>query len=262
MTICIGAICENRSKGVVASDRMVTERILSIEFEHDEPKFESLANRCIVLTAGEALSPTDIFRAVKPQIEPSLKISDIAQKIAEAFINYKMKRVENHALRPRGLTFEEFKERQKTLLPEVVIRLDSAIASAKMNLFILLVGIDVDGAHVYAIFDPGQAICFDRLGFHAIGSGLPHAVSTFIAFNYAPAFSLKKAAYTVYEAKKNAEKAPGVGKALDMAIVDGDGTRYISEEEIGILDKAYQERKSLIQTQSSKIEETLDELPW
>jgi len=40
MTICIGVICENRKKAIFASDRMLTSPGLSIEFEHDEPKYE------------------------------------------------------------------------------------------------------------------------------------------------------------------------------------------------------------------------------
>lgn len=262
MTICIGALCENRTKGIVASDRMVTESRLSIKFEHDEKKFESLSDTCVALTAGEALSPTELFRTVKSEIEDSSKLSDIAEKVAEAFRNLKMKRVENAVLKPRGLTFNSFKKSQKTLLPEVVIRLDNTIAGAKMNLFILLVGTDVDGAHIFMVADPGQTLCFDRLGFHAIGSGLPHAVSTFITYNYTAAFSLKKAAYTVYEAKRNAEKAPGVGKALDMAVVDNNGVRYINDEEMEILDKAYKERKTLAKSESERIEKIISTLPW
>ena len=262
MTICIGAICENRSKGVIASDRMVTERMLSVEFEHDEPKFEILSNNCIALTAGEALPPTELFRAVKLQIQESSKIKDMAEAVAETFRNFKRKRIENLVLKQRNLTFDSFLEKQKMLLPEIVIRIDNQIATAKMNLFILLVGIDEGGAHIFVIVDPGHSVCFDRLGFHAIGSGLPHALSTFISYNYTPVFSLKKAAYVVYEAKKTAEKAPGVGKELDMAIVDGEGVKPISEKDIEILDNAYKQRIAIAAAQSQKMDEFIKALRW
>ena len=262
MTICIGAICENRSKGVIASDRMVTNRMLSIEFEHDEPKFEILSDNCVALTAGEALAPTELFRAVKPKIQDSPDIKDIAEAVAQAFRKFKRKRIEHVVLSQRNLTFDSFLEKQQKLLPEIVIRIDSQIAKAKMNLFILLVGIDESGARIFAIVDPGHAVCFDRLGFHAIGSGLPHAASTFISYDYTPAFSLKKAAYVVYEAKKIAEKAPGVGEGLDMAIVDEEGVKPISEKDIKILDDAYKQRIAIAVTQSQKMDKLINALAW
>lgn len=247
---------------MIASDRMVTERMLSVEFEHDEPKFEVLSDNCVALTAGEALPPTELFRAVKLKIQDSSRIKDIAEYVAEAFRDFKRQRIETQLLKQRGLTFSSFLEKQKKLLPEIVIRLDSQIAGAKINLTFLLVGIDDSGAHIFAVVDPGHTVCFDRLGFHAIGSGLPHALSTFISYDYTPAFSLKKAAYVVYEAKKTAEKAPGVGKELDMAIVDERGVTSISKKDIEVLDNAYMQRIAIAKAQSKKMDELINALPW
>lgn len=262
MTICIGVICENRTKGVVASDRMITERLLSVEFEHGERKFELLSEKCIGLSAGEALPPTEIFRNAKANIPDASNIQGIAETVSKAFRDYKKKRIEALILRQRGLTVDDFLEKQRSLLPEIAIRLDQQISGFKMNLNILLVGVDQTGAHMFRIVDPGHSICFDRLGFHAIGSGLPHALATIIAYNYTPALSLKKSAYIVYEAKRNAEKAPGVGKELDLCVVDDNGVRDISNADIEILEKAYKERTAIAISRSEKIEEILNSLEW
>ena len=262
MTICIGAICEKRAKAVCASDRMVTSRQLLIEFEHNEPKFEILTKKCLALTAGEALPPTEIFRKARSEIQDSPRIGEIAIAVEKNFASVRTKRVEDLFFKPRMLTVQTFIQAQRVMNPNVVLRLDRTIETTIMNLQVLIVGVDMDGGHLYQVIDPGHAECFDRLGFHAIGSGLPHAISTFITYNYTPEVPLKEAVYIIYEAKRNAEKAPGVGKAIDMAILDDQGVRIINPEEINLLEKIYQERNSILETQKQKMEGMIDALPF
>lgn len=261
MTICIGALCEKRTKAVFASDRMVTSRQLLVEFEHDEPKFERLTDKCIALTAGEALPPTELFRATRSAIQDSPRISEIASVVEKNFREIRMKRVEDRFFKPRRLTIQTFLQAQRVMNPDVVLRLDRAIETTKMSLAVLLVGVDMDGAHLYQIADPGHAECFDRLGFHAVGSGLPHAISTFITYNYTPQVTLKRAVYIMYEAKKNAEKAPGVGETTDIAIVRDEGARIINPDEIKLLESIYDKRTSLTRSQNEKMEEMINALP-
>lgn len=262
MTICIGAICEKRAKAVCASDRMITSRQLLIEFEHNEPKFEILTKKCLALTAGEALPPTEIFRKARTEIQDSPRIAEIAVAIEKNFASARMKRVEDLHFKPRGLTLQNFIQAQRVMNPNVVLRLDRTVETTKMNLQVLIVGVDMDGGHLFQVVDPGHAECFDRLGFHAVGSGLPHAVSTLITYNYTPQVSLKEATYIIYEAKRNAEKAPGVGKAIDMAILDDQGIRIIKPNEIDLLEKIYQARLFTLKAQKEKMEEMISGLPF
>jgi len=241
---------------------MVTSRQLLIEFEHDEAKFEVLTKKCVALTAGEALPPTEIFRAARTEIQDSPRISEIADIVEKNFVRMRMRRVENLFFRPRQLTIQNFIQAQRVMNPNVVLRLDRLIETTKMNLNILIVGVDMDGGHLFQIIDPGLAECFDKLGFHAIGSGLPHAISTFIAYRYTPQVPVKKAVYIVYEAKRNAEKAPGVGRAIDMAIVDSQGIKIIKPNEIDLLEKIYQEKISIEKNQKEKMEEMINALPF
>ena len=261
MTICIGALSEKRTKAVFACDRMVTSRQLLIEFEHDEPKFETLTGKCIALTAGETLPPTELFRAARTEIQDSPRISEVASVVEGNFQKMRMKRVEDSFFKPRGLTVQNFLQAQRVMNPNVVLRLDRQIETTKLNVNILIIGVDMDGAHIYQVVDPGHAECFDKLGFHAIGSGLPHAISTFIRYNYTPQVALKRAVYLVYEAKKNAEKAPGVGKATDVAIVEDQGIRIIKPDEIHLLEEIYDKRTSLTKSQNEKMDEMIDALP-
>ena len=87
MTICLAAICDNSSRLVVASDSMITNRALSIEFEHLTKKMTELSDSCVALTAGDALTHTELFTSVQDEIKklksPTLK--NIISKIKECY---------------------------------------------------------------------------------------------------------------------------------------------------------------------------------
>lgn len=264
MTICIGTLCEDRKCAVVASDRMLTNPALSVEFEHDEPKYEILSTRCVALTAGEALPPTELCREVISKVSEltSPKINKIANTVCEEFRKYKKKRVEEKYFKPRGLdNIEQYLQVQRHLNDNVVLRLERAIESEELSISFLIVGGDDEGSHIYEVSDPGHAECFDRVGFHAIGSGLPHAIATFISWNFTPRIDLNHATYITYEAKKHAEKAPGVGKiATDIALITNEGINFIKEEELKSLEKIYKKRISATNASIRKIEEMIEKL--
>ena len=69
LTICIGALCENNSKVIVASDKMLTHEGLSVEFEQRTPKMEKLSNFCVALTSGAALLPVELCKKVRERDE-------------------------------------------------------------------------------------------------------------------------------------------------------------------------------------------------
>lgn len=116
--------------------------------------------------------------------------------------------------------------------PEIAITLDSQIVSTEYDLEILVCGVDDEGSHIYRIFDPGVSECFDSLGFNAIGTGAIHAVSNFISHEYTSNISLEKALYITLEGKIISENAPGVGELTDIAIIDEDGIKYLTTEDI------------------------------
>lgn len=69
LTIVIGTICDGGKKAIAISDKMITAVGLSIEFEHKSQKLEKIANDCILLIAGSALNPTEVFENVKNEYE-------------------------------------------------------------------------------------------------------------------------------------------------------------------------------------------------
>jgi 20S proteasome alpha/beta subunit len=127
---------------------------------------------------------------------------------------------------------------------EVALTLQNAIDQYEFGLNVLVGGVDDSGAHIYNIVDPGTSVAFDAIGYHAIGSGYPHAVTTLITNDYDQDIPSAKALLITYEAKKIAERAPGVGANItSVAIINNKEAKLFNPSEVQELDKVYNEKR-------------------
>ena len=245
MTICISAICDQGKKIILASDSMLTNRGLAIEFEQPTRKMTELSQGCIALTAGDALAHTEMFGAVQQDIETLKKpsIYAIVKAVKECYQDIRKRDIVEGILIPIGYhSFQEFVKAQQIMLPEIAMKIQHDIDIYQYGLSILLSGFSGEKAHIYGIFDPGTSACYDALGFHAIGSGLPHAVNTLIARECFPTTEWEEALMIVYEAKKMAEKAPGVGSRFtNICIMTANNSFYLSSEIVDNLADVYKQ---------------------
>ena len=243
MTVCIAAICDKNKTLVLASDSMLTNQGLSIQFEHPTRKMTPLSESCIALTAGDALAHTELFNAVLGQVAKlkTPSVDEMVIRIKTCYKNIRQREIEENVLHPRGFgSFKEFYEAQRVLVPDIAMSIQNDIERYDYGLQIVVAGISDGVAHIYGVFDPGTSKCFDAIGFHAIGSGLPHAVNTLIARGINQSTPLAEAVVVVYEAKKMAEKAPGVGSNItDICIMRQNRSVDFPREQIGELDKIH-----------------------
>jgi len=229
---------------VLATDSMITNEGLSVQFEHPTKKMTRLSSGCIALTAGDALAHTELFNMVQEKITKlkAPSVIEIVGKIKECYQYIRKNEIKDRILSPRGFdSFEDFYQAQKVLHPDVAVVIQGQIDRYDYGLAILVAGISEGGAHIYGILDPGTSKCYDAIGFHAIGSGLPHAINTLIARGYNQSMSLAEALLVVYEAKKMAEKAPGVGSSItDICVMNSQGTTEFPRDKISELQKEYE----------------------
>ena len=259
MTQIIGVICENGKKAIALCDRMLTTADLSLAFEHETPKIEGLTSNCVALTAGSALIHEPIFREVKKRFreQPKPSITRIVDSLVEEYQKLRFKRLEQSIFRRYGLTIQEFYNIQGRLHDGVVMRLTEEMRKYTLDLHILVVGVDSEGAHLYHIHNPGIAEPFNALGFCCIGTGQRHADTTFAYRRYSPSLPLKKALLIAYEAKKKAEMAGGVGKMTDIVILDENGWHFLSEDSKDMLEKVYnsiEERTTYLKEVEAELE--------
>lgn len=261
MTICIGVLCEERKKAVACSDRMLTSYDATLAFEHDEPKIIKLFDNCLTLTAGPATIHQPIFQAVQSEIrEAKPNISEIAEKIKEKYQECRRSLMSDIVFSRRGLTIDYFYDNQRTIHESTIMELNEEMDEWDLGLEIIVVGVDRSSdSHVYQILNPGFAIPHNPLGFCCIGTGKRHADVTFAYRRFTPSFSLKRAVYVAFEAKKRAEMAGGVGSVTDIAIISDPEREpeFLESETIEQLEKIYEEME---RTRGREIDDAVSEL--
>jgi len=248
VTICIGVVCDNSKKAIAISDRMITdEEYLQVKFEHLVPKIDVLCDNCVVMIAGDALEPWEYLRQVKSRISGKnrLPIHQVLEYVKEEFVKLRNKRLNENVFHKRELTLKEFYGNQTNLDTELVTMLDQMVEDQKLELNLLLVGVDDDGAQIHWVFDPGTSKAFNDLGYCSIGIGDRHSDITFVDSKYTPKVPFKQALYLAYKAKKRAESAPGVGeKFTDIAIIDPK-YKFVSDSTITELERVFQDERKL-----------------
>lgn len=214
MTICIGALNSNSKYLVLATDSMLTNSYLSIEFEHQTRKMTKLSDTCLVLTAGDALAHSEMFIMAQEKISTlsSPSVTTIVETLKECYQKLRQRAVNELYLIPRGFkNIDEFNQAQRILNTDIVYSIKGEFDKYRHGLDLLVGGVGETNAHLYIITDPGTSLCFDAVGFCAIGSGLPHALNSLIQSECFEGNTLQESIMMVYESKLTAEKAPGVG---------------------------------------------------
>lgn len=246
MTICLATICDEGKQVILMSDTMITEDgHLSIEFEHKRPKIIKLADNCAVATAGDALVHTELFEAVSTDVDKlkEPKISGIVENIVNCFADLRLRKIQEQFIKRRGIPdIETFYRMQQSMMPDIALMVQNDIDGYGVDLDVLVAGVDATGAHIHYVGDPGTSMTWDSIGYHAVGSGTPHAVTTLIVNDYNQGIPLNKALLITYEAKKIAERAPGVGSNTDVAIINNDGVKMFNSSEIQTLDEVYKKK--------------------
>lgn len=243
MTICIAAICDNYKGVVVATDSMLTSSYLSLEFEQPTKKMTPLSDQCVALTAGNAVAHTELFNEVQGRMNNlrSPAVPAIVNELKRCYQSIRRQEIIERVLKPRGFdSFEEFYQAHRLLIPEIVTSIHYEIDRYDYGLSIIATGLTNGRAQIYHIGDPGTSQCYDAIGFHTIGSGSPHATNSLTARSCHQDLSLPDVFIRVYEAKKMAERAPGVGRQSNFAIIHKEKTKYITNDKIELIENIYE----------------------
>jgi 20S proteasome alpha/beta subunit len=245
MTICLAVICDKGERVIMASDSMLTSSGLSIEFEHRKPKLMAVSNNCVMATAGDALVHTELHEATCESAEALNKptVGQIVDCVKKAYTGLRQQKIVETILLPKGFEgIDDFYHKQRNIMPEIAMTIQRQIDRFDYGLDVLLGGVDTR-AHIHGIENPGTSAPYDSIGYSAIGSGYPHATTTFIANEYHEDFPLHSALLVAYEAKKISEKAPGVGANMtNMCVIAKNGVKMLSDNDIRKIDQVYKSR--------------------
>jgi 20S proteasome alpha/beta subunit len=265
MTVGIGVLCENGKSVVVAADKMVTFGA-PMNLITEPPalkKITQLNARCALIFSGSVPDGEEIVAAALQQAGNMGKssIEKIAGIVKSAYVSLKKKRVEETILEPMlSADFGKF----QTLVAQspssqILQQIVAMVMQHNMQLELIVAGTDDTGAHLFIASHPGQVAPADTMGFAAIGSGGLHAAIRVSLAQHTKAASLADGVYGVYEAKKAAEVAPGVGKLTDMAVIRDGKIRFADSQLFAMLESVRKERPTLTEEERKSLQKGCDE---
>jgi hypothetical protein len=254
LTVCIAALCkgeDDEPRAIVATDRMVTAGDF-LEFEHSGSKMVQLAERAVVMVAGNTL---DGMRLVNEAAADDLPehIAAVAVTLGGRYAATRIWRAEQAVLNPHGLSLESFHGMHRGLNEQVVMLLENQLSQYNLGVELLLAGVDESGAHIYTNGNPGGGNTnHDPIGWAAIGIGAPHVLSTMAGYVHSATADYKQTLFRVYSAKRGAEVAPGVGRETEMAVISNDGLKRLSNDDLDRLALIFDEFRSITSTELHK----------
>lgn len=257
MTICVAAIFrwvydgEKQDIGpavVTASDRMLTDEGLGIEYEPNQYKGAHLTDRIMALVSGDVTVHSAVLQTLIPSLssKPDDRVGVVASMYAQRVRQLIAQRAANRFLSPLGLDANTFLSRQKEMDPALVMELSNRLLDQEVEGEALIVGCEGDtAAHIYSVDKRGAVRCHDDLGFAVVGIGGIHAAGQFMTYSYTNMWGWYPALAITYAAKKRSEIAPGVGKETDMFYITRSGVAQIPQETRTAVGAAFDESERL-----------------
>ena len=242
---------------------LLSAPFLTVEFDHQDTKIDQISNNCVALSSGDALCVQDVLVAgigTATQLQnPSIKT--LADRVKHQFCEIRKQRINDFVLGPRGIDFDRFYQGGmiSQFPQDLAMLIDSQVQSYQLGTRILIAGVDDSGGHIFSIADPGSMLCFDRVGYHAIGAGHRHALLKLVALGQHQSKTVNETVFNVFCAKRVAELAPGVGQATSMKIVSRSGTHDISQNDLDYLAPAYDQHANPI---NDSINKAISALPF
>jgi 20S proteasome alpha/beta subunit len=258
-------MCEEGKAVVVAADKMVTFGApMNLQMEPSAlRKITKINDESVVLFSGSVPDSEEIITATKKQLQGlgQLTTLNVAESVKTSYAALKAKRVQETILGPFiGADFATF----RTLLAQspssqMLQQILAMVMQHNLQAEALVAGIDATGAHLFAVNHPGVLLPVETTGYSAAGSGGIHAAVRLSLGQQNKVFSLVDTVYNVYEAKKAAEVAPGVGKQTDLAIIKNGKVCFAEKPLIDALEKAHKEKPALTQPEQEELRKVCDD---
>jgi hypothetical protein len=205
------------------------------QFEHSIVKYSKLNKNTVAMLAGQALLFDDLVKLNDEDI-------NYTQIKMQIFDNFKKKRkeiIENEIFNIFGIDQQFFIDSLRQEIPNAFINsILEQVAEFRLQTQVLLIGFDNSLAQITNIEENG-VVDIRTMNFHAIGSGASQAVNTLLFQKHSKNDPVLTAVYNVYKAKKNAEVSEGVGKETEMLVINEEGIKQLTNDDIDILNNIY-----------------------
>jgi hypothetical protein len=253
MTICTACIFRwmypdgNVGSGIIAaSDRMLSDGGLGIEYEASRWKTLMIGKTHMVFVAGElTFNSLALGRLVEQmQVREALTTRAIAEAYGSIVSQLAFERAAKRIVEPLGISAKRWQSDdlkwQDIGLPEGVLsQVLDQLQSETVDCEAIVLGCDGREAHLVRVDNRGVLTLHDDIGFVSIGSGGIHASGYYMQAPYTHVLGYHRALLLTYFGKKRAEVAPGVGRSTNMFLITEDGANEISDFELTALEKSF-----------------------
>lgn len=258
MTICIGAICDvitREPKIILCSDSMLS--LDWVNFEGGQTKIFKFHDYCNILTSSNDITKSDlIFKDVSSRItDRILSIEEIAEQFSQACKGLLRKFMERDILSKYGLDYKTFIDKSKDLSTELIRTIEDEIKNYKYEFEsqFIVAGFDVETSepHLYIVNQLGDYSPHDFIGFAIIGSGYPLAFAEMTKHHHKPQDDLNQTLVRVWKAKRDAERASGVGERTSLLIMKATEDKLVNKK--FIVEQLSKDAKKILNDCVSKI---------
>jgi 20S proteasome alpha/beta subunit len=227
-------------------------------------KIIEVTDKVLLVFSGGTADGEEIIAGARPSLaaNPRQSVHQIAEAIKDSYSKYKQRKVEETILKPLlNCDFGQFQAMvAQSVISQMLQQVLGLIMQHNLNADLLVAGVDDSGAQVFAITHPGQLFPLGTTGFGAVGSGAIHAAVRMSLAQHTKAASLVETIYNVYEAKRAAEVAPGVGqKFTDLALIHEGRIVFAESSLLKALEKAHKEKPGLSKEEQTALKEATDE---
>jgi len=220
MTIGIAALCDYGNTIVLAVDQKFNAGFTSGESRTG--KHNNFGQDWYVAYAARNVpNAFEVIMAARPMV---LALDDkvwhdVVPAVENGYRKVRNAKTEALFLASWGETSKEFHATGRDRIPETIYAATQhKMANYDLDADLLVVGFD-DVSHIFTIENPGVSKDHTGLGFWAIGSGAPAALASLFARKCSFHCHVEEVLYLVYEAKRQAEAASGVGTETDLFII-------------------------------------------
>lgn len=244
VTVCIAAICKNEFGNqavVMVSDRKFTAG--SHTYQPNQTKHISFSSSVVGMIAGSISNHAAMCQSTMRSLaaDPAPTVETVAKFYAQSFSELRARQAERALLAPCGLTLYSLTH-DNSIPHELATHLMERVRRYALDEEFISAGIEPSGvAHLWKVYDPGWETCEDGAGYAAIGSGAEHAMAHFMHFGYTRDWTVARALFLAYSAKKRAETDPFVGSHTDVAVIGPGQIAYgpLNDSLHDDLEKAY-----------------------
>lgn len=236
MTIAIAALSNYEEEIVLVNDAKVA--LGSTSADKAVMKNEPLIGRYAVLIAGNDVARAqpviERTRAHFPKLNIALSPTEISEALFEECVKERNKVAEASVLRRHGFTWEQFTTQGKNLCTDAVYYdIQAELGRVDLSLDFIIAGFDEKKRpHIRATNWNTPPEDYTTLGFYAIGSGAPAAISSLAHaveyLGFQRWSDTGEVLYHVLAAKFMAEAAQDVGKATWAMAIGAEGHRHLS----------------------------------